>query len=709
MKSIFAFSILFFLLKIAIGQKVDVYKRPVQAERSRDFDAIHYKITLSVDLNQKSLEGENQLTLSPLNDNFDRVVIDAAYLIVSSVINIDGKELIFEQKDNHVFINLNKSYNHTDTLQLTVKYKLNKQAPGLNFIAATATNPLMVSSDCFPNKARQWVPCYDYPNDKVTTEMIVTVDKKYKVLSNGRLISVKENDLQGTVTFHWSQELPFSTYLINLSIADYAVIKDSLGSLPINYWVYKDLEAAAKTTFRKTPYMINFYSNLYSYAYPWAKYDQVITSYMGGGAEAVSATILGEGIVMDTIAEKDYSMESVIAHEIAHQWWGDLTTFRSWDHTWLNESFATYSAYLYTRFDKGEDAAAFDLLGKKNQYLKEAHNRYMRPIVFNRYNDPNDNFDSHTYPKGACMLHLLRYMLGDDTFFRMLSTFLHQNEFKPVDTHDLMKTVKEVSGKNMDWFFEQFIFSPGHPVFEVTQSWNESTKKLTMAILQKQDTVAGVPIYNLPVNIGFVIGGKKIVKEIWLKEKLETFDFEFAAQPQLVRFDEGNWLLKEITFRKPIEELLYQAENDDMIGRLEAVNELKTYSVNKLTFLVWTKLATKDTFWAIRQAAIENIGNYYGDKSVELFKICLQDESSKVRQTAIRLLGDLKDPKMIKLFENVFGSENSYAVQAESLKSIGKSGGKQQVPFLKSAETRKSYKNVVSKAAIEAVAMIMKK
>ncbi len=709
MKAILIIIFLFITLQFAIAQKVDVYSRPVQSERSRDFDAIHYKITLNIDLDKKMLAGENLITLSPLNDKFEKCVLDAEYLVVENIINSDGINLPFEQKDNHVFISFTKQYNHGDTIKLSVKYTLNKAILGLRFIEATATNPMMVSSDCFPNKARQWIPCYDYPNDKTTTEMIVTVDKKYKVLSNGRLVSVKNNDQQGTVTYHWNQELPHSTYLINLSIADYAVIKDSLGSLPINYWVYKGLEPNAKTTFKKTPYMINFYNKLYNYSYPWAKYDQVITSYMGGGAEATSATILGEGIVMDTIAEKDYSRERVIAHEIAHQWWGNLVTLRSWEHTWLNESFGTYSDYLYTRFDKGENAGAYDLLGKKNQYLNEAHNRYMRPIVFNRYNDPGDNFDSHTYPKGACMLHLLRYLLGDDTFFRTLSTFLHENEFKPVDTHDLMKTVKEVSGKNMDWFFEQYIFSPGHPVFEVTKSWNESTKKLTITILQKQDSATGVPIYNLPVNIGFVFADNKIVKEIWLKEKLETFDFEFASQPLLVRFDEGDWLLKEITFRKSIEELLYQAEHDDMIGRLAAVNELKTYSSDKSVLIVWTKLATKDTFWAVRQAAIENIGKYPGDKSVELFKICLKDESSKVRLSAIRLLGDLKDPKMIKLFENVFRSENSYAVQAESLRSIGKSGGKQQLSFLKSAETTKSYRNVVSKAATEAIAMIMKK
>ena len=709
MQKFFTFFILFFLLKIAIAQKIDIYKRPVQAERSRNFDAIHYKVTLDVDLNKKILEGENEITLTPLNDNFDRVIIDAEFLVVSSVINVDGKALKFEQKDNQIFISLTQSYQHLDTVRFTVKYKLNKQAPGLNFIDATATNPLMVSSDCFPDKARQWIPCYDYPNDKVTTEMIVTVDKKYKVLSNGRLVGITENDPLETVTYHWRQELPHSTYLINLSIADYVVLKDSLGALPINYWVYKGLEADAKTTFRRTPSIINFYNKLYNFSYPWAKYDQVITSYMGGGAEAVSATILGEQIVMDTMAEKDYSMEWVIAHEIAHHWWGDLTTFRSWEHTWLNESFATYSDYLYTEFSNGQDAGAFDLLGKKNQYLNEAHNRYMRPIVFNQYNHPNDNFDSHTYPKGASILHLLRYILGDDTFFRTLSIFLHQNQFKPVDTHDLMRTVKEVSGKNMDWFFEQYIFSPGHPVFEVTKWWNEPTKKLTITIVQKQDSVSGVPIYTIPVNFKFAFSDKKIIKEVWLKKKVEQFDFEFDAEPLLVKFDEGNWLLKEITFKKSIEELLYQAQHDDMIGRLAAVNELRVFSSDKSVYAAWAKRATKDTFWAVRKAAIENIAKYPTDKSVELFKNCLKDEHSKVRQSAMRQLGDLKDPKMIKLFENVFRSENSYAVQAESLIAIGKSGGKRQLAFLKLAETRKSYRNVVGKAAKEAIATIRKK
>jgi len=739
MKIIYSTLILILLFHVSTGQKTDVYHRPVQQERSRDFDAIHYRITLNVDMEKKVLSGENMITLCPLNDNFDKFSLDAEYLVVNKISTKEGENLNFGQNDKEVLIKLPKSYSHSDTLTIVVKYSLSTQVKGLLFIDESPSNPKMVSSDCWPDKARQWIPCYDYPNDKATNEMIVTVDKKYKVLSNGRLISLKENELQGTMTYHWSQDLPQSTYLINLSIADYAVVKDSLGSLPVNYWVYPWLEDDARSTFHNTPNIIKYFSKLFNYNYPWAKYDQVITSYMGGGAEATSATLLGEGIVMDTMAEKDFSKEGVIAHEISHQWWGDLVTLRSWDQAWLNESFATYSEYLYTRSVDGEDAGAYNLLQKKNSYLKEVHTKYMRPIVFSRYNEPGDNFDNHIYPKGACMLHFLRHILGDETFFRVLSTFLHQNEFRAVDTHDLMKTIKEVSGKNMDWFFEQFIFNPGHPVFEVTKLWDASAKKLKMTIVQKQDSIQGIPIYTIPVNLGFTFPDKKIVKEIWLKNKVENFEFNFPSEPLLVRFDEGNYILKEVIFKKSPEELICQAENDDMTGRLTSVDELVPFGNNRLVQNLWSRLAINDPFWAIRQAALEHFLKYSDEiamvgksqtedeyhhgssmrplknklytyeKTIQLSRLCLKDKSSKVRQSAIHYIGNLKDPKMISLLESSFNTENSYAVQAECLKAIGIAGSKRQLNFLKEVQKRRSYMNIVGKAASDAIAMIRKK
>jgi aminopeptidase N len=687
----------------ATAQKVDVYNRPVQVERSREMDVLHYRVNLKVDPVRKSLSGVNEITLVPLNDGFNRCTLDAEYLKVLAVKDQNGTSLDFDQDDQQVRVRFPKNFTHRDTLRLKIGYELTKANLGLRFIDSTATNPRLVSSDCFPNKARMWIPCYDYPNDKATNEMIVTVAHPYKVLSNGKLVSITDNRGDGTWTWHWSQELPHSTYLINLSIGDYLVIKDSLGSLPINYWVYQWQESDARSAFRKTPHMISFFNDLYRFEYPWAKYDQVITPYMGGGAEATTATLLGEGVVMDKNAEQDYSWERVIAHEIAHQWWGDIITLRSWEHTWLNESFATYSDYLYTNNEYGTDEGAWDLRGKRNQYLNEARNRYVRPIVFDRYENPNDNFDSHTYPKGANVLHLLRYMLGDDTFFRVLSTFLHQNAFKPVDTHDLLKVVKEVSGKNMDWFFDQFIFKPGHLVVEVTKQWDSSRKTLIINVLQKQDSLPGVPVYRIPVNFGFAFADRKEVKEVWLSRKSETFEFPFESEPLNVRFDEGNWILKECRFQKSLNEWLYQAENDEVIGRHEAVEQLKAWSNEPRVRQVWERRAKEDPFWSVRQAALVTLAADPSNLPSELLLLKTHDESSKVRLSAVRILADTRDRSLIRMFKKIVEADNSYAVRAEALKAIGKCGGNREQAYLKKFETTPSYRNVISKAAQEAL------
>jgi aminopeptidase N len=691
------------------AQPVDVYERPVQHERDRYFDALHYRIMLDVDMENKMLTGENTITFVPLNNGLQTIVLDAVSLVVTEVVDRDESSLSFNQSEDKLTIRLPDTYSHTDTVTLSVKYYLKEQVLGLRFIDATEDNPYQVSSDCFPNKARQWIPCYDYPHDKVTQDMIVTVDAKYKVLSNGALISVKENKPENKHTYHWRQSLPHSTYLINLSIADYAVIRDSLGSLPVNYWVYPWHVEDAKRSFEKTPEMIDFFNQLYQYDYPWAKYDQVISAYMGGGAEATSATILGEAAITDSRGALDYSFERVIAHEIAHQWWGDLVTLRSWEHTWMNESFGTYSDYIYKAHEWGADEGAYDLLGKKNAYLREAHNRYMRPVVFNRYENPGQNFDSHTYPKGASILHMLRYILGDDSFFRTLSTFLHRHEFQPVTTQDFMKCVKDVTGKNMDWFFEQFLFHPGHAVFKVTKKWDESKKTLTLKIIQTQDKWDKVPIYRIPVNIGIYSAGEKRIEQVWLDEKTKVFEFTLDSRPLLVRFDDGNYLLKEWTFKKPEDELIYQARKDDMTGRLWAVNELSDFRESQKTMDVWREIAVNDSFWAVREAAVRQLGALNNNQFKKLFQVALNDTNSKVRAAALVALGSSGEKDIVVICRKMFETDESYLVMAEALKLIGKYGDSSQLQLLHEAQKMKSARDVVGRAASEAIELISSK
>jgi len=454
--------------------------------------------------------------------------------------------------------------------------------------------------------------------------------------------------------------------------------------------------------------MIAFYSDLFGYPYPWAKYDQVTTPHVGGGAEATSATILGDGVIHDRKAEQDFSWERIIAHETAHQWWGNLITLREWSHTWLNESFGTYSDYLWTRSERGPDEGAWDLLGKKNQYLREARTRYQRPVVFNRYEQPHDNFDSHTYPKGACILNQLRYLLGDEAFFRTLSSFLHEFAFEPVDTHDFMKTVKEVTGRNMDWFFEQYLFAPGHPVFEVSSEWKAEPGEIRMQVSQVQSRAHGVPIYKTPVQIGIVTSSGKRTEEVWLEAEQETFVFPSPDEPLLVRFDEGNWLLKEWSYEKSVEELLFQAQNDDAIGREWAVRELRGSAGDPDVAGALTRLVSEDPFWAVRVAALETLGVDGKPGAVALLQTAARDPNSQVRRAAIRLLGETGDPTLVGFFKERFAQDNSYQVQAETLRAIGRSGGPGQLPYLRDASEMPSHQDVIRQAAEWAIEEISK-
>jgi aminopeptidase N len=692
-----AILILFLCGVAASDQKTDLYQRPLQVERSHDFDAIHYRLKLTFDLEQKRFWGENRVTLKPLKDGFRECFLDAMELKVTGILNDQNIPLIFKQTEGQLQINFLRSYNYGDKIIFTIKYSVNNPGKGFFFSEETDRNPNMISTDSWPDEARYWFPCYDYPHDKVTMELIATVKKPNKVLSNGKLISIKEHEQNSLVTYHWHQQKPHSTYLSMVAIGPFAVIKDSLGNLPINYWVYpKDLRDA-KRIFRKTPDMIAFFNKIYDYPYPWAKYDQVETPTQGGGAEATSATILGQNVICDEKGEKDFSWQTIIAHEVAHQWWGDLITLRTWSETWMNESFATYSDYLYTRYDRGEEEGALALLNKKNAYLKEARERYIRPIVFNRYESPGQNFDSHTYPKGACVLHMLRFILGDTSFFKTLSCFLHKHAFQAVDTRDFMTAIKDTTGRNLDWFFDQYIFKPGHPVFEVIYKWKD--KRVFLKVSQVQDLSKNIPVYKIPVNIGIKTRKNKTTHKVWISKKEQTFDFEVKDKPLLVRFDEGNHLLKEWTFKKDLNELIYQLKNDDVIGRIWAGSELVSHKMESPARKVLINSAVYDPFWAVRRNSIRALAkNNTTISNSFLRKIC-QDPNSRVRETAFGILGDKKDPKLIGFFKKQFKQDNSYLVQAEILRAIGKCGSKEASFFLEKALNIPSPRNVINKAA----------
>ena len=691
---------------------MDYSDLPKQHERAREYDVLHYKIELEFDEDKRSFWGETTVFLTPSHDDFSTCVLDAETFTVTSVLDGDRRPLVYDQPEHKVVIHLSKAYNVGDTLSFTVSYvaelgtvdqddyrRPQGTVQGLDFAPETDHNPAVIQTFAFPAGARHWFPCFDHPSDKATQEVMVTVKNDYRAISNGRLMKVTEDTMGQTKTFHWLQELPHSTYLFVVAAGPYEVIQDSLGSLPISYWVYKNNVGDAMRTFHKTPEIIAFFNTEFGYEYPWPKYDQIIIPGFSGGAESTTATFLGQNTIHDERAEQDFPSHGLVAHEAAHQWFGNLVTMYDWTHAWINESFATYAEYHFAVRDQGEDEAAVNLLKKKNAYIKFAHSNYVRPIVLDRWRYPGDNWDAHLYQKGATVIHMMRWIMGDNAFFRTLSHFLHKHEFQPVRTSDLMVAIKEATGQNLDWYFDQWIYKPGHPFFDVSYTWDGERKEVRMRIVQTQDNLDGVPIFKTPVVIGIVTSEGRRSEKVWLEKKVEDLELECPREPLMVRFDEGNYLLKEWTFEKGVDELFYQLSHDDVIGRMWAASELAKHPDDPEVMTRLKSSAQSDPFWAVRRDAVYSLGSFEKEELIPFFKRKARDENSKVRVAAMNALGNLRKQHLAGFLEQRFKNDSSYLVQAEALKSLGKCGTGSAAPLLVEASTMKSPKDVILKAA----------
>jgi len=696
------------LVLAASAQTIDFSKKAIQSERSRSYDALHYRIKLNLNIDAKSFAGETTVTVSSLRDGLDVCVLDAEEFSVTSVLSDYGAPLRFEQSDKELKVFLARPCKFGEIASFTCFYSGRDPKKGLRFAEETPDNPKLAFSDSFPDNVHHWFPCFDYPNDKVTNELIVLAKSGYKVAANGRLDSVVEDKAAGTVTYHWSQELPHSTYLIFFAAAPYVVVRDFYKTLPVNYWVYPQDEKKAFPTYGKTPKMIEFFNKTFGYDYPWQKYDQISVP-SGGGAESTSATAMTHRIMVDEKDEPDFSAIGIVSHELAHQWWGDLITLRSWAHTWMNESFGTYSDYLYFRFERGDDEGAVNLLGKLNGYLREAKTRYIRPIVSDRYDKPGDMFDSHSYPKGALVLHMLRTIVGDEPFFATIRHFLHRYAFDAVDTSDFIRSVKTVTGQNFDWFFDQWLFKPGHPVFDIKSEWDETRKVVRLKVAQVQDFAKGIPVFRIPVAVKIVTAKGKDTKKVWIREREETFEFPAETKPLLVRFDEGNTLIKEVSFPKELDELLYQLKNDDVIGRMAAAGEIVGFKDDPKAAAGLAASAQGDPFWAVRRTAVESFAKIPSSRPHAVLKTVCQDRDSAVRTAAVLALGDLKDRGLVEFYKEMFRKDTSTRVRAEALRALGKTGDSAVVPFLRQAASVPSRQNMVRRAAESAIKQLENK
>ncbi|MBS4028917.1 MAG: HEAT repeat domain-containing protein [Ignavibacteriales bacterium] len=671
--------------------------------RDRTYDVLHYKIEVSFDEPQKKVIGKVTTTLVPFLDNFTTIEFDAERLHIRKV-TMGMKSLLFDSLTKTIRIHLDKSYSFNDTLVVSVEYDAIPKK-GMYFIQPDSA---------YPNKPHQiwtqgedmdnhfWFPCYDFPNDKATSEVLATVQSKYEVLSNGKLVSVKENKKQKTKTFHWSQAKPHSSYLIMLAVGEYAILKEKVGSPSIEYYVYKNQTDDAWKCLYQTPDMMKFFNEKIGFVYPWEKYAQVcIHEFMFGGMENTSATTMADDrLVYDARVRIDGLPTGLIAHELAHQWWGDVVTCKDWRHLWLNESFASYFSPLYTEYSKGRDEFDYQMYNSQQAGINIDTSVGRKPIV------SVGSYTTNVYPRGASVLHMLRFFLGDKLFWKSLNHYITKHQFTAVETNDLKLAIEEATGLNLYWFFDEWVYKAGHPIFNVSYTWSDSAKAIYLSVRQTQTMDSLTGVFRMPVDVEVTTTSGSTTARIQINSQDSTYTISSTEKPKLVIFDKGNFLLKELKFDKSVDEWKEQAQfATNPIDRMRALQQLGNDTNNTNYVSLFSTIALKDKFWSVRNEAVTSLGKVKSENVIIKQQISdalisvYADEKSTVRANTISQLGKFRGEKVSAALHSAL-HDSSYSVEENALRSLAKIDSINVIPLLVAYVDTPSYRSRISTTAL---------
>ncbi|MEQ1606141.1 MAG: M1 family aminopeptidase [Pyrinomonadaceae bacterium] len=721
---------------------------PVNYIRSRKIDVKHIAIDLKFDWDKDQAIGVTTVTFAPFDDT-NTFQLDAAMMTINSVKLVGGPDLKYtydgKRDGDNLDVTLDHVYKAGEDVKVVVDYATNYVnkaegdtaiggfGRGLRFIKPTADNPSkprQIWSQGETEFNRYWFPSYDTPNDFHTQELRATVEKPFFVVSNGKLMDTKDNG-NNTRTFYWKMDIPFSNYLSSIVVSETTPVVQDFDGIPVYNYGYTNETKEVAATVKNLPATMRFFSEVTGVKYAYPKYSQAFVEDFGGGMENISATTQIEEMIHDERELLDTDSESLQSHELAHQWFGDYVTCRDWGQIWLNESFATYMQTMWTEKLKGHEEFLYtDIRGNQNSVIGTWNSGNRRPIVTKYYANKDAMFDTYAYPGGGSVLHMLRKHLGDKLFSASLKHYLTTNAHQPVSTEDLRIAVEETTGQSMDWFFDEWLYKMGHPIFEVTQSYDDAAKKLTLNVKQTQkldinNEFPQTEFFQTYVDVA--VDNK--VSRVWLEPKAENvFTFDLATKPKLVNFDYEGTLLKEMKFEKSTDDLLYQMANDkDVIGRRWAMAELEKRAANPaekarvVDALIVS--AEKDPFWRIRRAALSVIANLYSpdprpgqprpaatlDANVEAMLIRLtKDKESAIRGDAIELLGETQDKKHVDLALGMV-NDRSYQVIDQTALALGRMKDGRAYDALAKLTATRSWKGRIQIAGFNGLAELADK
>jgi aminopeptidase N len=662
----------------------------------RSYHVENYKLTLHFDQGKGEIFGYEEVTLVPLGSDFRSFYLNSSESSIESVaLRNPGDRLLalpFGADGSRLWITLDRAYGPGDVLRIEIKYHAYPRA-GLYFVNPSAAYPHALReiwSQGEPEFNHFWFPCWDYPNDMSTSELVVTVPADQSVVSNGRLVSVVAHG--DRATYDWIESVPHSSYLTSLAVGPWKRVSDHYNRLPVDYYVPHTVsDRTAWLSFHLTPDMIGFFSDALGVPYPYEKYAQVTVShYFFGGMENVSATTLTDTTLHDARADPDYSSEALVAHELGQHWFGDLVQGRDWADIWLNEGFATYLEALYAQYHEGNDAFRLEMMQDQDAAEQQDRDDYVRPIVDHHYTDPLQMFDSITHEKGAVVLDMLRNMLDGEAaaarpasqrelFFRALRVYLTKYRAQAVDTEALIRTLETSTGRNLDGFFHQWVYMAGYPDYRVTARYDRSARIERLAVTQTQEAPGVARVFRMPVEVEFH-GAQGQSRRVIVNDRERAQDFEIPLNfsPLWIDFDPHDIIEKNLAFSQSVSALTAKARRDPaMMSRLSAVQELGAVSSSGMQQAVsaLTGALENDPFHGVRAYAAYSLGQLRTHAAKVALLTALAEDDSRVRVAVIKALAAFRrDPAVYQALVTRLNSDPSYAVQAAAATAIGASG-----------------------------------
>ncbi len=697
---------------------------PIRHAPDKEFHMVHLDLNFHFDIAKKEVFGVATEKIVPFQLDYKNVHLNAMDMKIDKV-TMGNENLKYQYDGKILTIDLNKPYGINDTLTYSVTYSTIPKK-GIFFTLPDKAYPKRIPeiwSQSESEDAQYWYPCQDHPNDFSTSTLTATVPEGWVVVSNGVLTKETTDKKDHSKTFTWTENKPHVVYLNSIIAGKYDILKTKWDDVPIYYYVEPEYAKYAMENFSHTPDILKYFSEVTGHHYEWEKLSlSTVQNFTEGGMENVSAITLTNTTLHDKDAEPQVNSTNLVSHETAHQWFGDLLTCRDWNDAWLNEGFAQFFEALYGQHAFGNDHYTYEM-NQNHQQVVMADKRERQATYYARYNSPDDVFSVYIYQRGASILNMLRHMLGDQLFFKAIRLYVQRNQFHNVDTHDLERAFQAATGRNLNWFFREWIYKGGHPIFDVKYNYDQDSHKLLMTVDQTQKVDSLTPVYRVPVDIFIETPSQKITKTVWIDSLNNPYSFDVNEKPLMVNFDEGHYLLDEVNVKKSEPELVYQLKNDkDVVGRIWAADQLAKEKGDEAEKALAASLKD-DSFWAVRSQCAALLGKFVNDESEHSLVEALKDKDQRVQVSAINSLGNFskltsleknngmeklqsQDKGIAKLLSEKFDIAKNYFVRAAAVEAYAKIDSIKALPVVIRAMNTDSYQGTIKVAALSAMASI---